>query len=215
MDADREIRVKSLSSEAVFDPSQHSSESPAGGKKRAADGMQPFGWPCGRLREEGRRQVDIWPVCYCEFQILWLSLTLNLLEFFNLGIPETVPSQRLTSLLTRSPFSDPPLLTKRVLHTYSTRIPCLRGKNGTLQIPGPGSGFVLMSVCCGSGRLKELGLVCKGVGLTGVPRGSLPFHTYKPPDVTRHYLQSGWWEAVSLFSFTFCNALSPVLTEDF
>lgn len=27
-------------------------------------------WP---LREEGRRQVDIWPVCYCEFQICWLS----------------------------------------------------------------------------------------------------------------------------------------------
>lgn len=70
--------------------------------------MQPFGWPCGRLWEEGRRQVDIWPVCYCEFQILWLSLTLNLLEFFNLGIPETVPSQRLTSFLTRSPFPDPP-----------------------------------------------------------------------------------------------------------
>lgn len=97
--------------------------------------MQPFGWPCGRLREEGRRQVDIWPVCYCEFQILWLSLTLNLLEFFNLGIPETVPSQRLTSLLTRSPFSDPQLLTKRVLHTYSTRIPCLRGKNWYLTDP--------------------------------------------------------------------------------
>lgn len=27
-------------------------------------------WP---LWEEGRRQVDIWPVCYCEFQISWLS----------------------------------------------------------------------------------------------------------------------------------------------
>lgn len=102
------------------------------GKKRAVDGMQPFGWPCGQLREEGRRQVDIWPVCYCEFQILWLSLTLNLLEFFNLGIPETVPSQRLTSLLALSPFSDPPAppLTKRVLRTHTTRIPCLGIKAG-------------------------------------------------------------------------------------
>lgn len=173
--------------------------------------MQPFGWPCGRLREEGRRQVDIWPVCYCEFQILWLSLTLNLLEFFNLGIPETVPSQRLTSLLARSPFSDPPLRTNWVLRTSTSRNPCLgikaRGgkkkkkKISTLQIPGPGSGFVLMSVCCGRGRLEEMGLACKGVGLEGVPRGSLRLCTYKPPDVTRRYLQSGWWEAVSLSFF--------------
>lgn len=48
-----------------------------------------------------------------------------------------------------------------------------------------------MSVFCGSGRLVELGLVYEGVGLAGVPRGSLPFRTYKPPDVTRRYLQSG------------------------
>lgn len=101
-----ERRVKSLSSEAIFDPSRHFIGSPAGGKKRAVDGMQPFGWPCGRLGEESRRQVDIWPVCYCEFQILWLSLTLNLLEFFNLGIPERVHSQWLTSLLAH-PFLTP------------------------------------------------------------------------------------------------------------
>ncbi len=35
-------------------------------------------WP---LREEGRRQVDIWPVCYCEFQICWLSGSIFNLRF--------------------------------------------------------------------------------------------------------------------------------------
>lgn len=126
-------------------------------KKRAVDGMQPFGWPCGRLREEGRRQVDIWPVCYCEFQILWLSLTLNLLEFFNLGIPETVPSQRLTSLLARSPFSDPPLLTNRVLHTYSTRIPCLGGKKWYLTDPRAGVRFRFNVFAVGAGGWRSWG----------------------------------------------------------
>lgn len=37
---------------------------------------------------------------------------------------------------------------------------------------------------------EELGLVWKGVGLAGVPRGSRPFCTYKPPDVTHRYLQA-------------------------
>lgn len=167
--------------------------------------MQPFGWPCGRRREEGRRQVDIWPVCYCEFQILWLSLTLNLLEFFNLGIPETVPSQRLTSLLTRSPFSDPGLLTNRVVHTYSTRIPHLRGKKiCTFQIPGLGSGFVLMSVCCGSGRLEELGLVCKGVRLAGVP--SIP---HIQPPLMSHATTSIWMMRSS-FPFFFSYFFNPL-----
>ncbi len=35
-------------------------------------------WP---LWEEGRRQVDIWPVCYCEFQICWLSGSIFNLRF--------------------------------------------------------------------------------------------------------------------------------------
>lgn len=110
VDMCRDSRVKSLSSETIFDPSWHFIGSPVEVKKRAIGGMQPFGWPCGCLGEEGRRQVDIWPVCYCEFQILWLSLTHNLLEFFNLGIPETVHSQWLTSLLAHL-FLTPALLT--------------------------------------------------------------------------------------------------------
>lgn len=183
--------------------------------------MQPFSWPCGRLGEEGRRQVDIWPVCYCEFQILWLSPTLNLLEFFNLGMAETVHSLRLTSLLAHLCLT----LFLKCLNTHTHtcmhacthtiwRIPCLRKKkrrkkktqdltdsrarvrfrfNVRLHVEGG-----LWERVAG----EELGLVCKGVGLAGVPHGSRPFCTFKPPDVTHRYLQAGWREAASFFFLT-------------
>lgn len=129
--------------------------------ERAFDGTQPFVWPHGRLREEGRRQVDIWAVCYCEFQILWLSPTLNLLEFFNLEIPATVDLQFLKSL--HVPLSVTSLLTTSIRHTDTHMLQdslfrkkgklreVRRGGYSTLQIPGPGSGFVLMSVCMWTG----------------------------------------------------------------
>lgn len=65
--------------------------------------MQPFRWPCGSPSEEGRRQVDIWPVCYCEFQILRLSRT-PLLEFFNLGFLSRFTQGAVAAL--HSPFPD-------------------------------------------------------------------------------------------------------------
>lgn len=67
------------------DTSLKASAAEGGKKKTALDGMQPFAWPHSHVGEEGRRQVDIWPVCYCEFQILWLSLTLHLLKFLIWG----------------------------------------------------------------------------------------------------------------------------------
>lgn len=53
---------------------------------------------------------------------------------------------------------------------------------------------------------EELGLVWKGVGLAGVPHGSRPFCTYKPPDVTHRYLRAGWREAAF-----FCRATEVAL----
>ena len=87
------------------------------GKKRAVDGMQPFGWPCGRRREEGRRQVDIWPLCYCEFQILWLSPTLNLLELLIWGFLRQFAHSRWRRFELTSPW--PSFLSTLTLNTQT------------------------------------------------------------------------------------------------
>lgn len=170
--------------------------------------MQPFVWPCGRLWEEGRRQVDIWLLCYCEFQILWLSPTLNLVEFFNLGIPES-SSLAVTDVALRSPFSDPLppqhcVLTCTYTHKLQDslfRQKKVMGKKQYLTDSRARVRFRFNVRLHADGGLwdlvagEKLGLVWKGVGLVGVPCGSRPFCTYKNADVTRRYLQMGWRKA--------------------
>lgn len=129
---------------------------------------------------------------------------------FNLGIPETVLcSQLLTSLLTH--LSLTPLLTTLTLrtqtHTHKLQDSLFRGEKKTTEEKKKKKQYLTDSRARVRFRFnvrlhvdgglwervagEELGLVRKGVGLAGVPRGSRPFCTYRPADVTHRYLQAG------------------------
>lgn len=110
----------------------------------------------------------------CDY--LWLSTFWSFL-IWGFPIPETVTCSRwrrflLTLLWPRHDYTNTETHTHTLRHTGKLQDSLFRRKetkekNTSLQIPGPGSGFVLMSVCMWMGAVGAGGWGRSGVGVEG------------------------------------------------